>query len=411
MELIADFHLHTKYSAATSKNMDIDGLTFAAKVKGINILGTGDFTHPLWFSEIKEKLKFEDGLALYDGIYFMLTVEVSNVFSLNNKIYKIHNIILSPSIEICEQINERFSKRGNLKEDGRPTLNYSCAEMSEELKSISKDIAIIPAHIWTPWFSLFGSNFGADDIKEIFPYDDLIIALETGLSSDPPMNWMISKLDKYTLVSNSDAHSFENLGREANRINVKRISYKDIREGIKSGEAIIKTYEYFPQEGKYFNDGHRKCNVNISYKEAESFNNICPVCKKKLTIGVMHRIYNLADRAYGQKKPFYKPYQHIIPVKQVIAKTLNVSKESKKVLNVYNELIAHFGNEFAIHEADEKELMLYTKPEIAEALIKVKKEQVKWLPGYDGVFGDFSFNDKDIKRQSQGTLKGWFNEV
>ncbi|MEM4331286.1 MAG: endonuclease Q family protein [Candidatus Anstonellales archaeon] len=391
--------------------MDIENLAYAAKMKGISLLGSGDFTHPLQFREIKEMLVFNDGIAMYNGIYFILSVEVSNVFNIENKTYKVHTVILSPSLDIAEQINETLSKHGNLSEDGRPTLNYSTYEMNEELKAISRDIALIPAHIWTPWFSLFGAHFGADDINELYPDDSLIIALETGLSSDPLMNWMVSKIDKYTLVSNSDAHSLENLGREGNKIRLKQITYKEIVNGIRTGNAMLKTYEYFPQEGKYFNDGHRKCNINLSPEEAEKIRGICPVCKRKLTIGVMHRIKKMADRKYGEKKPNWKGYQHIIPLKQVIAKVKNKTKESKTVQSIYNDMISYFGNEFAIYEANENDLLAYTDKDIANALIKIKKEQVYWKPGYDGVFGEFFLNGNVENKNKQEMLKRWFDEV
>lgn len=402
----ADLHIHSKYSKATSNLMDIENIVISAKEKGITLLSTGDFTHPLWLKEIKEKLDFENGIGKYKNVYFILGCEVSNVFEKNKKTYKVHNLIFSESIEEVLQINEAFSKYGNLKEDGRPTLNCSVEEMVEILKSISKNIGIVPAHIWTPWFSLFGSNFGCDDIKEIFSDTSMLIALETGLSSDPLMNWMVSKIDKYTLISNSDAHSLYNIGREANKLKVKELSYKEIIEGIKNGEAILKTYEFFPQEGKYYNDGHRKCNVSMSYEDAEKINNICPVCKKKLTKGVMHRIKTLSDRDYGEKRPNFKPFQHIIQLKHVIAKLKNKKPESKEVNDIYRKIILHFGNELAVYEASDKDLYVYLDKEIAEAIIKIKNDKIRWKPGYDGVYGEFILNGNEQK-----TLKRWYDEV
>ncbi|RME79605.1 MAG: DNA helicase UvrD [Methanobacteriota archaeon] len=399
MKIIADFHIHTKYSAATSPRLNIDGMVDGAKKKGISLLASGDFTHPLWLKEMEEKLVDErDGLYYYNGVYFIQSVEVSNIFSINNRTYKMHTVLLAPSLEVVKQINDVLSKHGKLEEDGRPTLNYSLNEMVDELKSISKEIAMIPAHIWTPWFSLFGSKFGADNIKEIVEDSSLIIGLETGLSSDPPMNWMLSSLDKFTLVSNSDAHSPESLGREANLLEVEKLSYKSIVEGIRTGEAMVKTYEYFPQEGKYFFDGHRKCNICMAPEEAMKFNNRCPVCGKPLTIGVMHRVMSLADRPYGKKKENAKPFRHIIPIDQIIAKVVGKAKTTKTVKEEYDKLIRYFGSEFSIYEASEDSIRLGAKPEIAEAIIRVNKGDVLWHEGYDGIFGEFSFSEKEGKK-------------
>ena len=406
MKLLADFHLHTKYSAATSPRLNIDGMVEGAKKKGLNLLATGDFTHPLWLREMKGKLTEEvDGLYPYRGVYFIQSVEVSNVFSLRGKTYKMHSVILAPSFEVVEQINEALAKYGNLKEDGRPTLSCSISEMLEQLKSISRRIGVIPAHIWTPWFSLYGSKFGADSWKEVIEDTSLIVAVETGLSSDPPMNWMLSELDGFTLVSNSDAHSPESLGREANLLEVDKPAYDDIVEGIRTGDGMLKTYEYFPQEGKYFYDGHRKCNLRLSPEEAEQFNNICPVCKRPLTLGVLHRVSMLADRKMGEKRPDAKPFQHIIPLDQLLAKVLKASKTSKRVKEAYEKIIRYFGNEFAVFEAKEDQIRLATSAEVADALIKLKHETVSWLPGYDGVFGEFFFGDiPEEKRSRQKSL-------
>ena len=286
MRIIADLHVHSKYARATSSRCDIVGLSEGAKIKGIDVVATGDFTHPVYFKELKAFLKEEkNGLYPYNGINFILSTELAITYGEVGSKKRMHHVVLAPSLEIVEQINDRMAKYGKLMEDGRPMLSISCAELVEQLEEISKESVIIPAHAWTPWFGIFGSKTGVDSLEEAFEDKaDRIFALETGLSSDPAMNWMISALDKYTLVSNSDCHSPEKLGREGNLFELEKVGYKEIIDAIRTRKGLVKTYEFYPEEGKYHYDGHRECKVRWSPWESIKHKDICPVCRKKVTV-------------------------------------------------------------------------------------------------------------------------------
>lgn len=410
MRIIADLHVHSKYARATSPSFDLDGISEGAKIKGINIVGTGDFTHPKYFEEIKEILKeWDGGFAQYNDVHFILSTEVSVIYELNGRTKKMHHVLLVPNLEIAAQVNERLLKYGGLGIDGRPMLNISSAELAEELMQISEKIGIICAHVWTPWFSIFGSNYGVNSVEEAFEDKaDKILALETGLSSDPRMNWMISALDKYSLVSNSDAHSQDKLGREANVFELETLSYDSIIKAIKTRRGFVKTYEFYPEEGKYHYDGHRNCKVNITPWKATEYKNICPVCRKKLTIGVLHRVADLADRKHGFKPENAVPFQYIVPLKTVIAKALKKTEFTIAVKEEYLRLIRYFGNEFAVYEASDEQVKLATSPEIANALVRVNQGEVSWIPGHDGVFGELVLDDRkhkdNAKDKKQRTL-------
>jgi len=300
MQFVADLHIHSKYSRATSRDMDVPNLAKWAKLKGVSLLGTGDFTHHLWLQELKKYLqpRRKSGLYFYEGINFILSAEISSIFSQEGKVYRVHNVILAPSFEIVEEINKMLSFHGNLASDGRPILGISCRKLAEELFKISSDPMLIPGHIWTPWFSVFGSNSGFDSLEEAFgKYTGKITALETGLSSDPAMNWMVSNLDKFALVSNSDSHSPSRIGREANVFDCE-LDFWEIKKVLekKDRSKFLYTIEFFPEEGKYHYDGHRNCKVCFHPKETKKSSGICPKCKKPLTIGVLNRVGQLADR-------------------------------------------------------------------------------------------------------------------
>ncbi len=410
MRIIADLHVHSKYARATSPSFDLDGISEGAKIKGINVVATGDFTHPKYFEEIKKRLKdWNNGLARYNDVKFILSTEVSVIYELNGRTKKMHHVLLAPDIETTAQINDRLRRYGELGIDGRPTLNLSSAGLVEELMGISSQITIIPAHAFTPWFSIFGSNFGVNSVEEAFEDKaDKILALESGLSADPLMFWMISALDKYAIVSNSDAHSQDKLGREANVFELETISYNSIINAIKTRKGFVKTYEFYPEEGKYHYDGHRNCNVNITPWKAAEYKNICPVCRRRLTIGVLHRVANLADRKYGFKPENAVPFQHIVPLKTVIAKALKKTEFAIAVEEEYSRLIRYFGSEFAVYEASDEQIKLATSSEIANAVTRVNKGEVKWIPGYDGVFGELVLDEgKDndnAKNKKQKTL-------
>lgn len=411
MEFIADFHIHSKYSRATSKDISPEILDYWAKTKGIKVLGTGDFTHPAWLQELKAKLKeAEPGFYKIedDGTRFVLSSEISCIYSKKGKVRKIHIVVLSPSFDDVEKINESLGRIGNLKSDGRPILGLDAKELVKIILETSPRSFIIPAHIWTPWFSLFGSRSGFDSLEECFEeYSKHIFAAETGLSSDPPLNWKLSALDNITLVSNSDAHSPRKLGREANVFDTE-LSYTGIIEAIKSKDPkkFLYTIEFFPQEGKYHYDGHRTCDLRVSPEEAERYNNICPRCGKPLTLGVCHRVRELADKEKGTG---VIPFKSLIPLEEVIAESLGYSSLGKRVEREYQNLVEKIGSEFdVLLKASQEELKRVTLPEIAQGIVKARKGEVTIEPGYDGVFGKVSIfsGGERKKEQKQTTLFG-----
>ncbi|MBC7073837.1 DNA helicase UvrD [Candidatus Parcubacteria bacterium] len=414
MEFIADFHLHSKYSRGTSPKMELENLAQWAQMKGILVLGTGDFTCPFWFEELKNKLiPAEPGLftlkASNSKTRFILTTEVSCVFLRKTKTKKIHLIIFSPSLEICEKINKKLSNYGDLLSDGRPTLNLDAKDLVKIILNISEDALIVPAHIWTPWFSLFGSRSGFDSMEECF--EDLtkyIFAGETGLSSDPAMNWRLSSLDKITLISCSDAHSLEKIGREANVFNCN-LDYFSIIDAIKKKdkEKFLYTIEFFPEEGKYHYDGHRNCGISLHPKETKKYNGICPVCGKPLTIGVLNRVEQLADRPEGFVPENAIPFKSLVPLEEIIADALGQKTGTVEVERQYQNLLAKFGNEFnVLLNVSKSDLKMVTLPEIAEGIIRVREGKVFIEPGYDGVYGKIKIFQHPQKPQTskQGTL-------
>jgi len=407
MKFIADFHLHSKYSRATSLEMNLENLDQWAKIKGIKVLGTGDFTHPEWFKNLRENLKpAEQGLfklkKSHFGTYFILTTEISCIYSKKGKVRKIHIIIFAPSFEIVEKINKKLSWIGNLKADGRPILGLDAKELLKIVLNISEDCLIVCSHAWTPWFSIFGSRSGFDSIEECFDeYSKYIFAIETGLSSSPEMNWRLSALDRITLISCSDAHSLSRLGREANVFETE-LNYPAIIEAIKTKDPqkFLYTIEFFPEEGKYHYDGHRLCQISLSPQESKKYNNVCPNCGKPLTIGVLNRVEILADREKGFKPKKAIPFKSLIPLDEIIAETISQTRGTKQVGKEYKNLIEKFGSEFnVLLEASCQELKRVTLPEIAEGIDRVREGKIYIEPGYDGVYGK-------IKIFSSGEIKG-----
>lgn len=398
MKFVADLHIHSKYSRATSKEMNLESLDKWAKIKGIKVMSTGDFTHPAWFQEIKEKLEPAE-LGLYKlknsktDTRFLLSVEISSIYLQGGKTRRIHNLIYTPSMEIAEKINTALGLRGNIKSDGRPILGLSSIELAELVFGISEEVVIIPAHAWTPWFSVFGSMSGFDTIEECFgEYASRIFAIETGLSSDPAMNWRLSKLDKISLISNSDAHSVEKIGREANVFDTE-LSFNGIFEAIKSRDPnkFLYTIEFFPEEGKYHYDGHRACNVVMSPEETKKNNKICPQCKKPLTVGVMYRVNELADRPNNFIDKNRVPFKKVVPLSEIISEVLGVSKVSKKIKVEYERLIEIFGTELAILiGVFIEEIKNKGSEKLAEAIDKMRKGDINIQPGYDGEYGKVS---------------------
>ncbi len=414
MKFIADFHLHSKYSRATSPQMNLENLDKWAKTKGIKILGTGDFTHPEWFKDLKEKLEpVEPGLFKLKNsdseTRFILTTEISCVYSKKGKVRKIHIIVFAPSFETVLKINTHLGWIGNLRADGRPILGLDSKELAKIVLNISEDCLIVPAHMYTPWFSIFGSRSGFDSLEECFEdYSKYIFTGETGLSSDPPMSWRNSSLDRITLISNSDSHSLSHIGREANVFDTE-ISYPAIIKAIKEKDPqkFLYTIEFFPQEGKYHYDGHRICGISLSPVESKKYNNICPNCGRPLTIGVLNRVDSLAGRPEGFKPENAIPFKSLVPLAEIIADALGVMVGAKQVEEEYKNLIEKFENEFKILlDVPRQDLESTTLPEIAEGIIRVREGRVNIEPGYDGVYGKLRIFSKGEQKtlSKQGTL-------
>lgn len=412
MKMIADLHIHSRFSMATSKEGTPENLDFWARKKGISLIGTGDFTHPVWREELKERLVSE-GNGLYrlrdayvkeesrkfpgEGTRFVVSGEISSIYKKNGKTRKVHNVILLPSLEAADAMAQRLEKIGNIHSDGRPILGLDSHDLLEMMLDVCPEGILIPAHIWTPHFSVLGAKSGFDSVEECFeelaPY---IHALETGLSSDPAMNWRISKLDRYQLVSNSDAHSPSKLGREANLLDID-CSYEGLYRAIQTGEGLEGTVEFFPEEGKYHFDGHRKCGVSLSPVEAERLGGICPVCGKKLTMGVDHRVEQLADRAEGFVKKDGKKYESLVPLPEVISACMGYSTASKKVQGCFEQMIQTLGTEFDIlRNVPAEDIKTCAGERLAEGIENVRTGKVKRIPGYDGEYGKiqlFAEND------------------
>ncbi len=389
---IADLHLHSPYSRATSKDMDLEGMAHWSRKKGIHLLGSADFTHPDWLSCLEKRLRpVGSGVYEFGGIKFLLQCEVSNIFSRNSRTYRVHTLIFAPDFDSVHRINEYLSRFGSLTSDGRPMLGLDIVKMSEDLTRICPDAFLIFAHIWTPWYSLFGSRSGFDGLREAFPdgVPENIFGFETGLSSDPPMNWMVSELDNFPLLSNSDAHSPMNIGREANVFS-EEVDFFRLREILKRRDRsrFRFTVEFFPEEGKYHYDGHRVCGVVLHPKESRRLNGICPVCSRPLTLGVLHRVLDLADRETDQIREQDRiGYLHLVPLLDIIAYLRGKGKGSKTVLNEYTKLL-DMGQEMDIVLNWEEERLKDVLPmDIAQAVIRMRKGQIKVRPGYDGVYG------------------------
>ena len=411
MKMIADLHIHSRFSMATSKEGTPENLDFWARKKGISLIGTGDFTHPVWREELKERLVSE-GNGLYrlrdeyvkeesrkfpgEGTRFVVSGEISSIYKKNGKTRKVHNVILLPSLEAADAMAQRLEKIGNIHSDGRPILGLDSHDLLEMMLDVCPEGILIPAHIWTPHFSVLGAKSGFDSVEECFeelaPY---IHALETGLSSDPAMNWRISKLDRYQLVSNSDAHSPSKLGREANLLDID-CSYEGFYRAIQTGEGLEGTVEFFPEEGKYHFDGHRKCGVSLSPVEAERLGGICPVCGKKLTMGVDHRVEQLADRAEGFVKKDGKKYESLVPLPEVISACMGYSTASKKVQGCFEQMIQTLGTEFDIlRNVPSEDIKSCAGERIAEGIENVRTGNVKRIPGYDGEYGKIELFDEN----------------
>lgn len=405
MYYIADLHVHSRYAYATSKGLDLESLYEWALIKGIDVVGTGDFTHPLWVKELKEKL-VPAGNGFYQlkelpreasvvgmrpkkrEVYFCLSAEVSCIYSYGGRVRKSHHLIYAPDLEKVEELNRQLAKIGNLSRDGRPILGISARDLLRIVLEVSEECYLIPAHIWTPWFSIFGAKSGYDRVEECFrDLSEYIFALETGLSSDPTMNWRISGLDKYTLVSNSDAHSAKNLGREANCLDGE-LSYADLFSGIKTRNGFLGTLEFFPEEGKYHYDGHRDCGVSFAPTETMKHDGICPVCGGGLTIGVRHRVEKLADRTVGESQGNGVGFRYIVPLPEIISQIAGKGVNTKCVGGIYRHIINLFGDEFSfLSDVSLEDIRRELPLPYGVAIERLRAHEVRRTPGYDGRYG------------------------
>ncbi|MFN3406929.1 MAG: endonuclease Q family protein [Caldimicrobium sp.] len=408
---LADFHIHSKYSRASSKNMEPLRIAEIAKLKGIDLIGTGDFTHPLYFEELQNSLEYDKETGFYilknrpPSPRFLLTTEISLIFSYGNKTNRrMHLILIAPSFEVVKEINLYLAKLGNLMADGRPTFGITAERMVLDLVSLSPDILIIPAHAWTPWYSVFGAFSGFDSLEEAFreatPY---IYAIETGLSSDPEMNWRISNLDSITLVSNSDAHSPWKIGREATGF-FYPLTYENFYQSIKN-HKVAYTIEFYPEEGKYHLDGHRACKIALTPKETIALGYRCPKCGEAITIGVLHRVEKLADRP-EHYKPEKAPYSvHIVPLMEILAEVFSLNPHTKTLEKLYRQIVEKGGTEFDILlKKDLEELSQVLPEKLLEAIRRVREGKVFAKGGYDGVYGTIKIFE-DIPHDADFTPK------
>ena len=409
MRIIADFHIHSKYSRATSPNMDLENIAQAAQEKGITVVGTGDFTHPEWFNNLKNKLEpAEEGLYRLKGtdgsVRFVVTGEISNMYTRNGRGRRIHSLIILPSLESAEKINNILSWQGNIKSDGRPILGMDTEELLKIIIDTAPQALFIPAHCMTPYFGVFGSMSGFDSLEEAFGENAKhIYAMETGLSASPDMLWKIPDGRKMTLISNSDAHSPTKLGREVNVFDTE-LSYSAIRDAIikKDKSKFLYTIEFFPQEGKYYYDGHRLCNVSMSPGQRKKVEGICPKCGRKLTVGVLSRVDELADRKDGFVPPDAIPYKSLVPLREIIAEAIGIGPQTKGVDKQYQILIQKFSNEFNILlDVPFEELSKFTLPRIAEGIKRVRSGKLIIEPGYDGEFGKVKIFQEEEKEEKQ----------
>lgn len=407
-ELIVDLHVHSHYSRATSKACTLSGLYQWAKVKGITVIGTGDFTHPHWFKELREQLVYDEASGFYhlredlaqavdkrlppliaqQPLWFVPTVEISTIYSKQDKVRKLHQLIIMPQLEAAAELNSRLERIGNLHSDGRPILGLDSKALLQHSLEVTRQSLYIPAHIWTPWFALFGSRSGFDSLAAA--YEELtpeIRAIETGLSSDPAMNGRLSQLDGLAVTSNSDAHSPQKLGREATVMQA-RPTYREVFDGLRhNDQRLVGTIEFFPEEGKYHYDGHRDCGVRLSPSETKQLHGLCPRCGKPLTVGVDYRVEELADRPADYRAPHAKQVEYIIPLPEILSELTGKGPASKTVSERYWQLIGQLGNEFAILRQLPLSDLESVDRETALAIANLRAGKVIREPGYDGVYG------------------------
>ncbi len=418
MRFIADLHIHSKYSRATSGDMTLETIWKWAQLKGISVVGTGDFTHPKWFKELNDKLDpLGNGLFRLKKAYrtgdihascrnevsFLLTSEISCIYSKNKKTRKVHCLVFVQDFQSAAKLSIALAKIGNLNADGRPILGLDAKELLRIVLDTSPEAMLVPAHAWTPHFSVFGAVSGFDSLEECFEeLTPSICAIETGLSSDPAMNWRLSALDAITLISNSDAHSPAKMGREANIFEIE-ISYPAMMGSLKSRKGFAGTIEFFPEEGKYHYDGHRLCGVSLTPKETLKHDFLCPMCGKKVTVGVLHRVETLADRVEGFKPKGAQPFRSIIPLPEIISETLKVGVKSKAVDKVYQQLLATLGNEFSIlMDASLADIEQVGSTLLRKGIAQMRAGKVYIAPGFDGEYGKIRIFEEIGRKQIKG---------
>jgi DNA helicase II / ATP-dependent DNA helicase PcrA len=424
MSFYADLHIHSKYSRATSRDCDLENLAYWGRKKGITVIGTGDFTHPAWFQEIQDKLvPAEPGLfrlkpeleravserlpaSCHGAVRFLLSVEISTIYKKGDKVRKIHHLVYAPTFEKAGKIRNALEKIGNIRSDGRPILGLDSRDLLEIVLSAGKDCYLVPAHIWTPWFAVLGSKSGFDNVAHCYgDLADHVFAVETGLSSDPEMNWKISSLDRYRLMSNSDAHSPGKLGREVNVFNTD-LDYYAMLKALQTGQGFGGTCEFFPEEGKYHADGHRNCGVKLSPRESKANEGLCPKCKRPLTLGVLYRVEELADRHTHHKPECAADFKSIIPLPEVISEIMQAGPASQGICKNYEELVSRLGPELDIlntHPLDQ--IQKASSSIMKEAIQRMRAGKVIRESGYDGEYGRIKlFEEKEVKPKGKTVL-------
>lgn len=425
MWFIADLHIHSHYSVATSKAMEPESLHRWAQLKGITVVGTGDCTHPGWLEELQEKLQpAESGLYQLKAdlatsvdatvpnrcrapVRFLLSAEVSSIYKKDGRTRKVHNLIFLPDMDAARRLQAALARIGNIQSDGRPILGLDAKELLKIAKETTDEAVLVPAHAWTPHFSVLGAKSGFDSLEECFEeLTPLVPAIETGLSSDPPMNWRLSSLDGLQLISNSDAHSPVKLMREANLFDTD-LSYAAIMRAISEPNSpeFLGTLEFYPEEGKYHYDGHRPCGVRFSPEDTRRNDGRCPECNRKVTVGVLHRVEKLADHPAGRRSPGARPYKSIIPLIEIIAEVEQVGTNSKRVNGAYLDLLSRLGNEYhVLVEAELESIRRSGSDLLGEAISRVRSGLVGIQPGYDGEFGTIRLIDSQERAQISGQL-------
>jgi len=424
MKFYADLHIHSRFSRATSKDLSLEQLSYWAQLKGLKVISTGDCIHPQWLEELKEKLEpAEEGffklkkdyaawaerrlpLACHSEVRFVLTSEISDIYKKDEKVRKVHNVIFLPNFAVVDHVQRRLDGIGNIRSDGRPILGLDSRDLLEIVLESDPLSYLIPAHIWTPWFSVLGSKGGFDSLRHCFgDLTEHIFAVETGLSSDPPMNWRLSQLDDYAMISCSDAHSAGKLGRESTIFDGD-FSYPGLRDALKNegNPGLVGTVEFYPQEGKYHFDGHRNCQTRMHPRETIEHKGLCPVCGKPVTVGVMARVEELADHPQGRKSPKARPFYSLIPLPEIIAETRGTGPNTRAVQDVYFQMLGRLGNEMSIlNDLPVEQIEKKAGALIGEGIRRVRSGKVRIDAGYDGEYGKVRiFNDaerRDAKEQ------------